>query len=119
MVGPTNVKPRAESSFDMAREIGVSAGTCDIERKVLIFGFPSTKSHNSLEKPSPFPSPQARPARRALRRRSSGDCVRCRRPSSAPLFARIVARDLFRLKVIERAAEISRLRKIVIHDSPA
>ena len=54
MLGPTNLKPRLASSFDMAREIGVSAGTWDVERKRLTFGLPSKKSHCSREKPGPF-----------------------------------------------------------------
>ena len=54
MVGPTNLKPRAASSFDIARDTGVSAGTCLMLRKLLTFGLPSTKSHSSVEKPGPF-----------------------------------------------------------------
>ena len=54
MVGPTNLKPRCASSFDIAREIGVSAGICRTVLKRLTFGSPPTKSHNKFEKPSPF-----------------------------------------------------------------
>ncbi len=31
MVGPQNLKPRCASSFEMARETGVSAGTCRVD----------------------------------------------------------------------------------------
>ncbi len=54
MVGPQNLKPRPASSFDMARETGVSFGISALARKRLTFGCPSTKPHSSLEKPGPF-----------------------------------------------------------------
>ena len=54
MLGPTNLKPRRASSLDIAREMGVSAGTSDVERKRLTLGLPPTKSHSSREKPGPF-----------------------------------------------------------------
>ena len=54
MVGPQNLKPRCASSFDIARDVAVSAGICRMLRKRLTLGLPSTKSHRSLEKPGPF-----------------------------------------------------------------
>ena len=48
MVGPQNLNPRADSSFDMARDTGVSAGTWPRVRKLLIFGLPSRKPHRSF-----------------------------------------------------------------------
>ena len=54
MVGPTNLKPRADNSFDIFCDSAVSAGTCLVSRNLLIFGLPSRKSHRNAEKPGPF-----------------------------------------------------------------
>ena len=54
MVGPTNLKPRLASSFDICRDSGVSAGTCEVELNLLTFGLPSRKLHSSCENPGPF-----------------------------------------------------------------
>ena len=53
MVGPTNLNPRAESSFEILIESGVEAGTLAVLLKALTFGLPSTNSHKSFEKPGP------------------------------------------------------------------
>ena len=53
MVGPTNLKPRAASSFDILIDSGVDAGTLAVVLKWLTFGLPSTKSHRNFEKPGP------------------------------------------------------------------
>ena len=51
---PDELESAADDSFDIARESGVSAGTCLMLRKRFTFGSPSTKSHSSAEKPGPF-----------------------------------------------------------------
>ena len=107
MVGPTNLKPRAASSFDIARDSAVSAGTCLVSRNLLTFGLPSRKSHSSAEKPGPFSmtSSQARadstaPSILSRLRTMPASCI------SVGLLARVVARDLLRLEAVEGAAEI-------------
>src|SRR6516164_9568363 len=54
MVGPQNLKPRCARSLLIARETAVSAGIWRTLLNRLIFGLPSTKSHNNLAKPGPF-----------------------------------------------------------------
>jgi len=53
MVGPTNLKPRADNSFEILIERGVDAGTLAVVLNWLTFGLPSTKSHKNCEKPGP------------------------------------------------------------------
>jgi hypothetical protein len=53
MMGPTNLKPRFTSSFDIAIDSGVAVGTWLLLRKRFTFGAPSTKLHSSFEKPGP------------------------------------------------------------------
>ena len=53
MVGPTNLKPRAPSSFEILIETGVEAGTLAVVLNWFTFGLPSTKSQRNLEKPGP------------------------------------------------------------------
>ena len=46
---------------NIAREVGVSAGTWRVVLKLLTLGLPSTKSHNNLEKPGPCSMTSSQP----------------------------------------------------------
>ena len=54
MVGPTNLNPRAPSSFETLIETGVDAGTLAVVLNWLTFGLPSTKSQRNREKTRAF-----------------------------------------------------------------
>ena len=53
MVGPTNLKPREPSSFEILADSGVEAGTLAVVLNVLTTGLPSTKAQSYFEKPAP------------------------------------------------------------------
>src|SRR5262245_278110 len=53
MLGPTHLEPLRESSLHIGPRDGLSAGTCEVERKRLTLGMPPTKSQSSREKPGP------------------------------------------------------------------
>src|SRR6202011_5507713 len=108
MVGPQNLKPRAASSFDMARDTAVSAGIWLRLRKWLIFGRPSRNPHSSLEKPGPFSITSSQAGARGGDRTIDLGAVAhdAGVAHQRPGLALAVAGNHGRLEAVKRAAEV-------------
>ena len=115
VVGPTNLKPRAAKSFDIACDSAVAAGTCLTERKRFTFGSPPTKFHSSAEKPGPF-SIEVEPGARGSDRASIFMRLRTMPASciSRSIFSGCSARSSRAESRRRRGGNFPRLRKIVI-----
>ena len=107
MVGPQNLKPRPASSFDMARETGVSFGISALVRKRLTFGCAVDEVPQQLGEARPFlhhVEIGARGGDRALDLGAVAHDAGILHQRGGLALA--VARDDGRLEVVEGAAEI-------------
>ena len=107
MVGPTNLKPRAASSLDIARDSAVSAGTCFVLRKRLTLRLAVEEIPQQRGEARAFLhhlEPGARREHRALDLQPVAHDAGIVHQRS--LLARVVARNFGRLEVVEGAAEV-------------
>ena len=107
MVGPTNLKPRAASSLEIARDSSVSAGTCDVRAETIDLRLAVEKSHSSAREARALLHDVEIGARRAHRALDLHAVAHDAGVLHQPLdLLRRVARDLLRLEAVEGAAEV-------------